>query len=211
MTRIFLDPKKTISKLLIGSAFVISLNVLAYSSGEGGGGSDGGGEVELINRSQSGQRIRNKPRVQQVNGQGINNRNTGIISADISSIPSQCQFLPQEYRVDCLAQELREASRIVRNSGYKNANREIASAAKKLDRIVKRNEDKSAPKIKRNGKTYRAVKKSSVKKVNRQAKKIVAETKTKLIRSAGNSALKKTHYTKIAKAVGSTKVLLRSA
>ena len=211
MTGVFLDPKKTISKLLIGSAFVVSLNVLAYSSGDGGGGSDGAGEVELINRTKSGQRIRNKPRAQQVNGQGINNRNTGIISADISSIPSQCQFLPQEYRVDCLAQELREASRIVRNSGYKNANREIASAAKKLDRIVKRNEDKSAPKIKRNGKTYRAVKKSSVKKVNRQAKKIVAETKTKLIRSAGNSALKKTHYTKIAKAVGSTKVLLRSA
>ncbi len=213
MTKTFLAPKN-ISKILIGPAFILSLNVLAYSSGDGeggGGGGDGGGEAELINRSQSGDRARNKPRVRQESGQGINNRNTQSISADISSIASQCQFLPQEYRLDCLAQELKESSRIVKNAGYKNANREIASAAKKLDRIVKRNEDKSAPKIKRNGKTYRAVKKSSVKKVNRQAKKVIAETKTKLIRSAGNSALKKTHYTKIAKAVGSTKVLLRSA
>ena len=165
MTKTFLAPKN-ISKILIGSAFILSLNVFAYSSGdgEGGGGGDGGGEAELINRSQSGDRARSKPRVRQESGQGINNRNTQSISADISSIASQCQFLPQEYRVDCLAQELKEASRIVRSTGYKNANREIASAAKKLDRIVKRNEDKSAPKIKRNGKTYRAVKKSSVKK-----------------------------------------------
>ncbi len=194
MTKAFLAPR-IVLKLLIGSAFIVSLNMFSYSSEGGhGGGGDSSREAETTIRDE-----------------GLNNRRTQSISADISSIASQCQFLPQEYRLDCLAQELKEASRIVKNVGYKNANREIASAAKKLDRIVKRNEDKSAPKIKRNGKTYRAVKKSSVKKVNRQAKKVIAETKTKLIRSAGNSALKKTHYTKIAKAVGSTKVLLRSA
>ena len=138
MIKTFLAPKN-ISKILIGSAFILSLNVFAYSSGDGEGGG-GGGEAELINRSQSGDRARNKPRARQESGQGINNRNTQSISADISSIASQCQFLPQEYRLDCLAQELKESSRIVKNAGYRNANREIASAAKKLDRIVKRNE-----------------------------------------------------------------------
>ncbi len=212
MNRVFIKSNNNVIKLLLSSAFVLSLNVFAFSSGgHGGGDSDGGGEAAVTNSAPNIHKTPKKPRSRGEIDQGINTRNTSTISADISGIASQCQSLPQEYRVDCLAQELKEASRIVNNAGYKKANREIASAAKKLDRIVKRNEDKSAPKIKRNGKTYRAVKKSSVKKVNRQAKKVITETKTKLIRSAGNSALKKTHYTKIAKAVGSTKVLLRSA
>ncbi len=213
MGKIFRKSNNYAIKLLLGSAFVLSLNVFAFSSGGhgGGDGGDGGGEAAATNRAQKIHKAPKKPRFQRETDQGINTRNTGTISADISGIASQCQSLPQEYRADCLAQELKEASRLVRNSGYKDANRQLNTASNKLTRLVKANEDKSAPKIRRNGKTYRAVKKSAVKKVNRQARKIVTETKTKLIRSAGNSALKKTHYTKIARAVDSTKVLLRSA
>jgi len=71
--------------------------------------------------------------------------------------------------------------------------------------------DKAAPKIRKGGKSYRAVKKSAVAKVNKQAKAIIVETETKLLRSAGSSQLRKTHYTRIARAVGSTKNILRSA
>lgn len=137
-------------------------------------------------------------------------RDTNKITKSISSGNATCLALPKQYRADCLAQNLKESSRLVRKSGYREANRIMSSGSAKINRLVRQNEDKSAPKIRRGKRTYRAVKKSAVAKVNRQAAKIVTETKTKLLRSSRRSRAKKTHYARIAKAVDSTKVLLRS-
>ncbi len=136
---------------------------------------------------------------------------TDAVVSDVNSIVAECISLPVEYRADCLAQNLVEASKVVTTVGYSEVNRQLKSAGQKISREVSRNIDRSKPAIKRNGKTYRAVKKSAVARVNRKATRIVKSTAQKLIRSAGNSAVKKVHFTRIAKAVDNTKVLLRSA
>lgn len=136
---------------------------------------------------------------------------TDTIVAELESIVAECSGLPAEYQADCLAQNLQEASTVVNNAGYSEVNTKIRSAGNRISREVSRNIDRSKPTIKRNGKTYRAVKKSAVAKVNKVAAKVVTDTASSLIRSAGNSAVKKIHYARIAKAVDNTKVLLRSA
>ena len=82
-------------------------------------------------------------------------------------------------------------------------------ASRSLSSLVSQNEDKAAAPIRKGGKTYRAVKKAAVKAVAAKAAAIVTETETKLLRSA-SSGLRKTHYARIAQAVGSTKKILRS-
>ena len=48
------------------------------------------------------------------------------------------------------------------------------------------------------------------KQVNAQAEKIITATEDRLIRSAGSSARRRSHYAAIAQAAGSTKRILRS-
>lgn len=124
----------------------------------------------------------------------------------------QCQKLPFEYRVDCLSKGYRAASNEMRRApDYNGARQAIDQAAKKLDQLVKANQDKAAPIIRAgNLRRIRAVKKATVPQVLKQAQAVVTEAETKLIRSAGSSKKKLLHYTQIAEAVGSTKKLLRS-
>ena len=60
-------------------------------------------------------------------------------------------------------------------------------------------------------KTYRPIKKEAVEVVNQRVTKVVTESATRLIRSAGNSVTRKIHFQRVAKALNSTKVLMRSA
>ncbi len=213
---------KLISMLLVLAVmWVIPIN--SQEGGEGESGADGDSD-ELLDRGTRpsfrrpgpiiripSPNIRLPGSILRVPGSaGITDNDTNLIVNNLFFGTDNCIFLPEEYRADCLGQQLKEASTVVRKSGYRDANRELNNASKKISRLVSRNEDKSARKIRRNGKTYRAVKKSAVAKVNRRTEKIVSETSTKLLRSAGNSALKKVHYARIAKAVDSTKVLIRS-
>ena len=92
---------------------------------------------------------------------------------------------------------------------YTTAQSELNKASRSLSSLVSQNEDKAAAPIRKGGKTYRAVKKAAVKAVAAKAAAIVTETETKLLRSA-SSGLRKTHYARIAQAVGSTKKILRS-
>ena len=123
---------------------------------------------------------------------------------------AECGNLPAEYQADCLQQGLSTGAAVLTGSENAEARREIQSAQRKIKRLVDQNVDRSKPPIRRGGKTYRAVKKSAVAKVNREARRIVAETETKLLRSASRSSARKTHYARIARAVGSTKTILRS-
>jgi hypothetical protein len=57
----------------------------------------------------------------------------------------------------------------------------------------------------------RAVRQPQAAELNRQASDIVAEAETILLRSASSDATRAIHYQRIAAAVGSNKVLLRSS
>lgn len=141
----------------------------------------------------------------------FSNANTGQVVAVINGGKRACASAGAEYAADCLAGVFESAAAgLARRPDYDPVRKELLAASKKLKSLVSANEDKAAPKIRKRGKRVRAVKKSAVAKVNRQAKAIVTETATKLLRSVGNSAKRKVHFTKIARAVESTKSLLRS-
>lgn len=138
--------------------------------------------------------------------------NTTKVVVRLNKGKSQCAAVSAEYQADCLSQTFRSASRTARSmTDYVAAGKILADAHKKINALVSRNVDKNAPTIRKGGKKLRAVKKSAVAKVNAQTRKIIAETETKLLRSAGNSAKRKAHFGRIAKAAGSTKTILRSA
>ncbi|WP_269585370.1 hypothetical protein [Roseibium sp. Sym1] len=143
---------------------------------------------------------------------GLSDRVTRGVVWLIESGGRECQanFRP-EYRVDCFRNVLaRAASTIENRPGYQPAARELRSLSRKLDRIVTRYQDPTAPRVSQGRRSYRAVAKASLEQANREASAAIDETVTKLLRSAGNSEKRKTHYSQIATAVGSSKRLLRS-
>ncbi len=195
--------KKYISKLT--SVALISLSFLAMpmtatysqeSEGESGesGGSDGGGENT---------------------GGGFANSfsyaKTNAIVADVGRANDICITLPAEYRADCLAQSLKSSASKISKKAYIPVKNEISTTAQSIEDIVTENLDEEAPVIKVGNNTYRPIKKEAVEVVNQRVAKVVTESATRLIRSAGNSVTRKIHFQRVAKALNSTKVLMRSA
>jgi hypothetical protein len=144
--------------------------------------------------------------------EGLSDRVTRGVVWFIENGGRECQSgIRPEYRFDCLRNVLaRAASTIESRPGYQPAARELRSLSRKLDRIVTRYQDPTVPRVSQGRRSYRAVAKASLEQANREAAAAVDETVTKLLRSAGNSEKRKTHYSQIATAVGSTKRLLRS-
>ncbi|MEZ5870849.1 MAG: hypothetical protein R3D32_03185 [Nitratireductor sp.] len=135
---------------------------------------------------------------------------TSAVTRRLGDAERECGALPAEYRADCLAQGFKSAASATGNRpDYTTAQSELNKASRSLSSLVSQNEDKTVAPIRKGGKTYRAVKKAAVKAVAAKAVAIVTETETKLLRSA-SSGLRKTHYARIAQAVGSTKKILRS-
>ncbi|MCB1430697.1 MAG: hypothetical protein KDJ66_16475, partial [Nitratireductor sp.] len=167
---------------------------LASEGGEGGGDSS-----DRVLRPRQG-----------ANERGVSDAPVIRFEGEMRDTRAECGNLPAEYQADCLQQGLSTGAAVLTGSENAEARREIQSAQRKIKRLVDQNVDRSKPPIRRGGKTYRAVKKSAVAKVNREARRIVAETETKLLRSASRSSARKTHYARIARAVGSTKTILRS-
>ena len=130
----------------------------------------------------------------------------------IQSGTNECQnSIRPEYRFDCLRNVLgRAASTIENRPNYRDAARELRSLSRKLDGIVSKYQDRSAPRASVGQRSYRAVSKANLSKARSEASAAIDESVTKLLRSAGNSEKRKTHYSQIATAVGSTKRLLRS-
>ncbi|WP_454611183.1 hypothetical protein [Labrenzia sp. MBR-25] len=125
---------------------------------------------------------------------------------------SECRnSIRPEYRFDCLRNVLgRAASTIENRPNYRDAARELRNLSRKLDGIVSKYQDRSAPRASVGQRSYRAVSKANLAKARSEASAAIDESVTILLRSAGNSEKRKTHYSQIATAVGSTKRLLRS-
>lgn len=128
----------------------------------------------------------------------------------IDDATAECRSFGDAYLASCVAASLRSAARAMGSKpDYRDARKVLVDAARKLEGLTKAQADKTAPRQRgRNGR-YRAVKPELAKAVNKAALTIVQEAETKLLRSSG-SGLRMVHYQRIAKAVGSTKVILRS-
>lgn len=141
------------------------------------------------------------------------------IPARLAAVNSQC-LGADVYVVDCLAERLevleRDMSGLV---GFSDARRIFRDTAVQLRAVTQNNVDTDRPKARlqaRDG-SFRSTRPLTPVDANRkrqaiaQAVAIIAEAETQLLRSAETSARRSVQYQQIAAALGSNKVLLRSA
>jgi hypothetical protein len=140
------------------------------------------------------------------------------IARNIGAASEECAAYDPVYRIDCLRQRLLDiAQRIPKGPAYDEARQIVRQAAGRLGRIQAANVDAKAPRIRSRGnarikttKTYTAIRRRNLEKAMDQARQVIEEAQTQLLRASENSEKRASHYRQIAAAVGSTKVLLRS-
>lgn len=143
---------------------------------------------------------------------------TASIVKNINGARGECASYAPVYRIDCLRQRLADiAQRIPAGPAYSEARQIISRASSKLGRIqagitdakAPRQRSRANPRLKQT-KTYAAVKREKLSKAMEQARQVIDEASTQLLRAAENSEKRASHYQQIAAALDSTKVLLRS-
>ena len=134
--------------------------------------------------------------------------NTSDVVRRLTQGAEECARLPWIYRIDCLAQVYkRAAGSVAGKPDYRGARTTLFNASRKLDALVEENRDRSEPRVKTGTRIYRPI--AATKSVGAAALAILQEAETMLLRSS-ESRNRRIHYQRIAQAVGSTKVLLRS-
>ncbi|MEM6305226.1 MAG: hypothetical protein AAF744_10920 [Pseudomonadota bacterium] len=144
----------------------------------------------------------------------LTQRQADEVVALIRSTEAECARQPEAYRVDCLRYGLWDTSRrLATQNEWRGDNipliRELQSLNQDLKRLVDANADPTAPRIPVRRKQLQAVRQEALPRVNAAARARIAETETRLLRSAG-SAARASQFTKVAQALGSTKRILRS-
>ncbi len=152
----------------------------------------------------------------------VSNARTTQIVTQLNQIQQICEFMGDEYKIACFASTYRQlAEEIPANGDYEEAREVLLDTARKLDSLVRSNLDRQKPALTARIRTdsgqsvptppMRAVREPRASSLNQQASAIVAEAETVLLRSASSDATRAIHYQRIAAAVGSNKVLLRSS
>lgn len=183
----------------------------------GGNGNNGGGRDTSQNPDNDG------PNVGATGAAvTVSDARTAQIVTQLNQAQKICEFMSDEYRVACFAATYRELAKDIPSNGdYAEVKKALNDAARKLDSLARSNVDRAKPALRAKlttgaGKTVTtppiaAVRKDRAPEINRQASAIVAEAETVLLRSASSDARRAIHYQRIAAAVGSNKVLLRSS
>jgi hypothetical protein len=147
---------------------------------------------------------------------------TTSVVKEINSGTQFCRKLVQkEYVIDCLSERLENAAKALPSSGdYAEAKIALEEASRKLHALALKNASRELPRVRMQIKGAKpivtsrrliAVKTDKLEQANKQAIAIVQEAETVLLRATESSTKRKVHYERIAKAVGSNKVLLRSS
>jgi len=134
--------------------------------------------------------------------------NTNAVVTILEQGIAQCQRLDAVYRFDCYRQNYRSAgSKLKGLPDYRAAQKALQQIELMLKATIRQNRDKTAPPVKLNGKTYKAVTPEAVKPGNAAFARARSEAVTSLLRADGQAAV---HYHRIASVVGSNKVIIRS-
>lgn len=147
---------------------------------------------------------------------------TTEIVVQISQIGQICDAVDDAYQVSCFSRMYRELAEDLSSRGdYAETKEILLDTADKLDRIVRKDRDRSKPPVRATLTTPTgaekttppivAVKPEAVQTARAEAAEVMAEAETVLLRSASSDSKRAIHYQRIAAAVGSNKVLLRSA
>jgi hypothetical protein len=132
---------------------------------------------------------------------GLSNTATRSVTKTLSRGGAQCRKQPPVYRYDCYRLVYRRAANQLQgNSAYSEAQQALELVERSLEAAVAQNRDSTQP--------YTPVKPAAIPRVKRAAIEALEQAETILLRSPAN---KQEHYTRIAEAINSNKVLLRSA
>lgn len=151
----------------------------------------------------------------------LNEEVTQAIEKQLLAAHNLCRRLPaEEYTIDCLGDALAQIARQMPATGeYAEARAIIDQTARKLRDLARKNASNDLPRgylrspgaeKKKLSSALTPVRTDTLQQTNKAATAILEEAETRLLRSAENSAARKVHYQRIAVAVGSNKVLLRS-
>lgn len=141
--------------------------------------------------------------------QGVSSEVTRQVARTLERGGKQCLRLPKVYHYDCYRVLYGQARALMKGRpGYNDALKALGKVEKLLQREVRRNRDRAAPKLTKGSQTFTAVTKEAAPKIKARAVVALQEAETTLLRS-GNS--KGAHLTRIAQAIGSNKLLLRAA
>ena len=140
---------------------------------------------------------------------GLSSATTKNIVKILTRDFGRCGRIRPVYRYDCYRQTYRlAANEIIGRPAYSEAYQALALVEDRLDQIVKENRDPAAKPIRRGFQVYKPIKPAAVPKAKAQTEKALSQAETILLRSPPS---KQKHYARIAEAVNSNKVLLRSA
>jgi hypothetical protein len=151
----------------------------------------------------------------------LNSRGTESITAQIEAVRLTCDRVNQNYRIHCLVLELKQVADSIPERGeFAPVRTALLDATRGLQAVTDSYEDPSAPRIRaRVGglpaapqtPPITAIRPDAVARAAAEAEAALDEAVTVLLRSAENSARRQAAFQPIAQALGSTKVLLRSA
>ncbi len=156
-------------------------------------------------------------------GEAINTGVTKEIVKIIAGANETCDDdrIELRYRIDCLRiYYLKVADRLPDRGDYLPIKKAMIDAADKLDAIVTKYEDESAPVIRPRERhkplakrlpQVRPVKEAFAEAAAVEAAMVVEETELIIIRSGGDPARRTQHYTEVAAAVEENLVILRSS
>jgi hypothetical protein len=140
------------------------------------------------------------------------------VAAALEAATRFCAALPDaSYRIDCLADRLSTVAASMPSTGpYAASRKAIADAGRKLGATARKYADASNPRNRyaagdtRTGRPLTPVRPDAAAAANREATAIVAEAETVLLRSGATQPAAAAQIERIAAALASNKVLLRS-
>ncbi len=141
---------------------------------------------------------------------------------DMLVFPPKKEFGKELYQIDCLRLHYKKiADSIPENGDYKGVKAALEDASRKLDRIVRQNQDLTQPvvQIHERGKPdativdggLRPIKKERLAVARAAAQKVIEDTALIILRSGEIPTRRNVHYTSISVAVSTNLVVLRSA
>ncbi len=139
---------------------------------------------------------------------GLSDRTTRAIVKILTRDFRRCQNERRIYRWDCYRHVYRyAANQLNGRSSYAGAQDALERVEQVLDAAVARHRDPTQPTKRRLLQTYTPVKPEAIPEIRAQTERAMKEAQTILLRAPPHTL---THYTRIAQAIDSNKVLLRS-
>ncbi len=158
------------------------------NSGEGGEGGDGGSGYEAT---------------------GLQDRTTRNIIKILTRDFARCRQEKKIYRWDCYRKTYRFAANQLNGKiSYSHAQDALEHVEEELDRIMAEYQDATKPKRRRLTQTYVAIKPEAIPAARARTERAMDQAQTMLLRAPSHT---QSHYVRIADAINSNKVLLRSA